>query len=71
MKLKFLGATHQVTGSSYFLDAGGVKILIDCGMFQERDYSHRNWEAFPVPPARSNMSFLPMSTKTTVDWFLS
>jgi len=50
MKIKFLGATHQVTGSSYFLDAGGVKILVDCGMFQERDYSHRNWGAFPVPP---------------------
>jgi metallo-beta-lactamase family protein len=50
MKIKFLGATHQVTGSSYFLDAGGVKILVDCGLFQERDYSHRNWEAFPVPP---------------------
>jgi metallo-beta-lactamase family protein len=50
MKIKFLGATHQVTGSSYFLEAGGAKILVDCGMFQERDYSHRNWEAFPVPP---------------------
>ncbi len=50
MKIKFLGATRQVTGSSYFLDADGVKILIDCGLFQERDYSHRNWEAFPVPP---------------------
>jgi metallo-beta-lactamase family protein len=50
MKIKFLGATHQVTGSSYFLDAGGAKILVDCGLFQERDYSHRNWEAFPVSP---------------------
>ncbi|MDQ1281337.1 MAG: metallo-beta-lactamase family protein [Thermoproteota archaeon] len=50
MKIKFLGATRQVTGSSYFLNAGGVKILIDCGLFQERDYSHRNWEAFPIPP---------------------
>ena len=50
MKLKFLGATHQVTGSSYLLEAAGIKILVDCGMFQERDYSHRNWEAFPVPP---------------------
>ncbi|PIX23259.1 MAG: MBL fold hydrolase, partial [Deltaproteobacteria bacterium CG_4_8_14_3_um_filter_45_9] len=48
--IRFLGATRQVTGSSYFLDAGGVKILVDCGLFQERDYSHRNWEAFPVPP---------------------
>ena len=50
MKIKFLGATHQVTGSSYFLEAIGVKILVDCGMFQERDYSYRNWEAFPVSP---------------------
>jgi metallo-beta-lactamase family protein len=50
MKIKFLGATRKVTGSSYFLDAGGVKILVDCGLFQERDYSYRNWDAFPVPP---------------------
>jgi metallo-beta-lactamase family protein len=50
MKIKFLGATHQMTGSSYLLETAEVKILIDCGMFQERDYSHRNWEAFPVPP---------------------
>jgi metallo-beta-lactamase family protein len=50
MKVKFLGATRQVTGSSYFLDAGGVKMLVDCGLFQERDFSNRNWDAFPIPP---------------------
>ncbi len=50
MKIKFLGATHQVTGSSYLLEAAGMKILVDCGLFQERDYSYRNWAAFPVPP---------------------
>ena len=32
------------------LEAGGLKILVDCGLFQERDYSYRNWQAFPVPP---------------------
>jgi metallo-beta-lactamase family protein len=50
MKLQFLGATRQVTGSSYVLDAGGAKILIDCGLYQEREYAYRNWQDFPVPP---------------------
>ena len=52
MKIRFLGATRQVTGSSYFLDAGGLKILVDCGLFQERDYSYRNWKPFPVSPGQ-------------------
>ncbi len=37
MKLTFLGATHEVTGSCYYLEACGKKILIDCGMEQGRD----------------------------------
>ena len=41
MKLQFLGATRQVTGSRYYLDAAGAKILIDCGMFQERHFRDR------------------------------
>jgi metallo-beta-lactamase family protein len=58
MKIKFLGATRQVTGSSYFLDAGGLKILVDCGLFQERDYSNRNWQPFPIPPSQINYLLL-------------
>lgn len=50
MRLKFLGAARQVTGSSHFLEAGGLKILIDCGLFQERQFAYRNWQDFPVPP---------------------
>lgn len=50
MKIKFLGATRQVTGSGYFLEAGGLKILVDCGLFQERDFAFRNWQAFPIAP---------------------
>ena len=58
MKIKFLGATRQVTGSSYLLDAGGLKILVDCGLFQERDNSYRNWQAFAVPPDQINYLLL-------------
>ncbi len=49
MKLSFLGANRQVTGSQYCLEAGGSKILIDCGLYQERAYLQRNWEPSPVP----------------------
>ena len=37
MKLTFLGATHEVTGSCYYLEACGKRILIDCGMEQGTD----------------------------------
>jgi len=50
MKLTFLGAARQVTGSCYFLEAGGLKLLVDCGLYQERPFLERNWNPFPVPP---------------------
>ncbi len=51
MKLHFLGANQQVTGSRYLLDLGDTRIMIDCGLFQEREFRNRNWETSPVPPA--------------------
>jgi len=50
MRIQFLGANRQVTGSRYLLEAGGLRILIDCGLFQERAFLGRNWEDPPVPP---------------------
>jgi len=58
MRLHFLGADRQVTGSKYLLEAAGLKILVDCGLFQERPYLDRNWEKFPVPPEEIDVLLL-------------
>ena len=50
IKLQFLGAAQNITGSRHFLEANGTRILIDCGFYQERQFKERNWEAFSVPP---------------------
>lgn len=48
MKLTFLGAVHEVTGSCTLLEACGKRILIDCGMEQGEDI-YENC-ALPVTP---------------------
>lgn len=50
MKIKFLGAAQNVTGSRFLLETGKSRILIDCGLYQERDLKIRNWDMFPVNP---------------------
>jgi metallo-beta-lactamase family protein len=50
IKLSFLGATHTVTGSRYLIEANGNRILIDCGLHQEREFRGRDWAPFPVEP---------------------
>jgi metallo-beta-lactamase family protein len=50
--LTFLGATGTVTGSKYLVEAGGERLMIDCGLFQgDKDLRLRNWNPLPVPPA--------------------
>jgi len=50
IQLQFLGAAQNVTGSSYLLEVDNSKILVDCGLYQEREFRSRNWHAFPVDP---------------------
>lgn len=50
IKLGFYGATGNVTGSKYYLEADGHKFLVDCGLYQERFLKDRNWEPFPIDP---------------------
>ncbi len=51
MQLQFLGATGQVTGSCYRVETDDIRLLIDCGIYQERAYLDRNWEPAPGPPS--------------------
>lgn len=50
--LQFLGAAGTVTGSRYLVEAGGERLLVDCGLFQgEKELRLRNWSPLPVPAA--------------------
>jgi metallo-beta-lactamase family protein len=58
IKLTFLGAAGNVTGSRYLLQANGINVLIDCGLYQERQFAARNWDPFPFPPKDINAIIL-------------
>ena len=57
MKLHFLGAARQVTGSMFLLELDDYKILIDCGTDMERniDYSQ---------PVDTSKSFFPFEASS-------
>jgi metallo-beta-lactamase family protein len=50
MNIRFLGAAQNVTGSNYVLEVNGRRVMIDCGMYQERKLKDRNWEPFAIDP---------------------
>lgn len=51
MKIRFFGDERTITGSGHLLEAGGLRILLDCGMFQgDEDLEERNAEPFPFDP---------------------
>ena len=56
MKITFIGATQEVTGSCYYLEAAGKKFLVDCGMEQGPDYYEN--KDIPVPPGELDFVLL-------------
>ena len=47
MKISFHGADRDVTGSCHLVEAGGKRILVDCGFFQgSRDLNDENAAPF-------------------------
>lgn len=55
-KITFLGAAGTVTGSKYLVEAGGKRLLVDCGLFEgSKELNQRNWDKLLIDPA-------------TIDW---
>ncbi|MDD5288315.1 MAG: MBL fold metallo-hydrolase [Dehalococcoidales bacterium] len=50
IKITFLGAARNVTGSRFLVEANGIKFLVDCGLYQERELKERDWMPFPIAP---------------------
>ena len=54
MRITFLGAAHEVTGSCYYLEAAGKRFLVDCGLKQGPNY----FETAELPVAPSDLDFV-------------
>lgn len=54
MKMMFIGATHEVTGSCTYIEACGKRFLVDFGMQQGEDI----YENVKIPTAPGNIDFV-------------
>jgi metallo-beta-lactamase family protein len=53
VNITFLGGAQTVTGSKYLVEHAGVRVLVDCGLFQGyKPLRERNWRPLPVVPSR-------------------
>lgn len=52
MKIKFIGGAGTVTGSKTLIESNGIRILVDCGLFQGiKPLRELNWEPLPILPS--------------------
>jgi metallo-beta-lactamase family protein len=52
MKIRFIGGAGTVTGSKTLIESNGIRILIDCGLFQGiKPLRELNWEPLPILPS--------------------
>ncbi|MFQ9901967.1 MAG: MBL fold metallo-hydrolase [Ruthenibacterium sp.] len=57
MKVTFLGAAHEVTGSCTLVQVGGCNFLVDCGMEQGTN----PFENAPLPLAPGELDFVVLT----------
>lgn len=59
LKISFLGAAQEVTGSCYLVTDDTTSILVDCGMFQAPKFcDDRSCEIFPFDPREVSAVFV-------------
>ncbi len=59
MRISFLGAAGEVTGSNHLIETQNAKILFDCGLFQGDDWLvEKNYEDFDFDPSQIDAVFL-------------
>ncbi len=59
MKINFLGADQNVTGSKHLIQTNGYNLLLDCGFYQgRRDESNRLNRTLPFEPKEINAVIL-------------
>ena len=56
--ITFIGAARNVTGSKSLVEANGMRMLIDCGLYQERSLKNLNWEPFDFEPDKLDILLL-------------
>lgn len=59
MKITFIGGAGTVTGSKTLIESNGLRILVDCGMFQGlKVLRELNWQPLPVLPSSIDIVLL-------------
>ncbi|MEK7125110.1 MAG: MBL fold metallo-hydrolase, partial [Patescibacteria group bacterium] len=62
MQLHFYGGAKTVTGANYLLEAGGLQLLIDCGLFQGSRFNDElNYEPFAYDPSKIDYAIMTHS----------
>lgn len=58
-KISFFGAAQGVTGSNHIFEVGGLRMMVDCGLFQGAHVgADENREQFPYKPSEIDVLFV-------------